>query len=346
MSRPCQSALCGRIRYSLLCLWLALAPVAFTQQTPAISGHDAVTHARALLDAGHTHQAIAILKDVVQRAPKTPDAQRLLGKAHYEQRDYVLAAGYLRTAIRQNPKDLEATQLLGMTYYFLGQPRQGIPLIQKVQSSLPHPNAAASYILGVSYLEIFEYNKARAAFAQMFSVPPASAQAYVVLAQMMMHRNLNDQAIPQLQSAISLDPQIPMAHFLLGEVYLFRSRFPEALAQFKAELSIDPVLWLAYWRLGDAYNRLGDLDSAERALKQAILLNQTFSGPYILLGQIELKRHDPQLAAGFLEQALKMDPNNHDAHYNLGLALKMMGEATDAQHQFDLAEKARSSEQP
>lgn len=334
------------MRYLLFCLWLALVPLTFAQQPPAAPSPYAVTHARALLNAGHTHEAIVILNGVVRSAPSTAGAQRLLGKAHYEQRDYVLAATYLRTAIKQDPQDLEATQLLGMTYYFLNQPRQGIPLIEKVQSTLPHPSAAASYILGVSYLQIFEYHKARAAFAQMFSVPPASAQAYVVLAQMMMHRNLNDQAIPQLQRAISLDPKIPMAHYLLGEVYLFRSRFPAALEQFKAELAIDPVLWLAYWRLGDAYNRLGDLDPAERALKQAILLNQNFSAPYILLGQIELKRRDPQLAAGFLEQALKMDPNNRDAHYNLGLALKMMGKTDDAQREFDLSEKSPMAKQP
>lgn len=334
------------MRYWLLCFWLALAPLACAQQPLTVSASDAVSRARTLLDAGHTHQAIAILNGVVRNAPSTPGVQKLLGKAHYEQRDYVLAAGYLRAAMKQDPRDLETTQLLGMTYYFLGQPRQGIPLIEKVQSSLPHPNAAASYILGVSYLQIFEYNKARAAFAQMFSVPSASAQAYVVVAQMMMHRNLNDQAVPQLQRAISLDPQIPMAHFLLGEVYLFRSHFQEAVEELKAELAIDPVLWLAYWRLGDAYNRLGDLDSAERALKQAILLNQNFSAPYILLGQVELKKQDPQLAAGFLEQALKMDPNNRDAHYNLGLALKMMGKTTDAQRQFDLSEKSPAAKQP
>jgi tetratricopeptide (TPR) repeat protein len=332
----------ARTFHGLFCC-LCVSFTALAQQPHSSPPTDDLSRASALINEGKPDQALTLLNQLVRNAPTTPGLQKCLGKAYYEEHDFSTAAAHLRAALNQDPHDPEVTQLLGLSYYYLHEPRKGIPLIEKVQSLLPHPSVDAAYVLGASYLETFDYDKARMAFAQMFSVPAASAQAYVVLAQMMMHRDLNDQAVPELQHALAIDPHVPMAHFLLGEVYLFRSHVQEALEEFKAERAINPTLWLAYWRMGDAYNRLGKLDEAESSLKQAIWLNQNFSGPYILLGQIELKKGDPQLAAGFLKRALKMDPNNFDAHYNLGLALTKLGRGPDAQQQFELAQKLRAA---
>jgi Flp pilus assembly protein TadD len=135
-----------------------------------------------------------------------------------------------------------------------------------------------------------------------------------------------------------------MAHFLLGEIYLFKSKVDLALDEFRKELQINPILWLAYWRMGDAYTRVEKWDEAENALKQAIWLNQNFTGPYVLLGKVELKKGDAGLAVGFLEKALKMDPNNYSAHYLLASAYKQMGRTADASREFELTRTLRSDE--
>ena len=91
--------------------------------------------------------------------------------------------------------------------------------------------------------------------------------------------------------------------------------------EFQKELAINPTVWLVYWRLGDAYVRLENYDEAEKVLKEAIWLNEWSSGAYILLGQIALKKDDSGLAVGFLERALKLDPQNYWVHYFLGQGL-------------------------
>jgi tetratricopeptide (TPR) repeat protein len=330
---------------NLLCLLcsLFLSFTVLAQQPRSSPLNDDLSRAVALINRGQPEQGIALLNQLAEKSPATPGVEKWLGKAYYQEHNFSAATPHLEAALKQNPHDLEATQLLGLCYYYLNQPAKAIPLIEKVQSSLPHPNPNAAYVLGVSYLQSFEYDKARAAFAQMFSVAPGSAQAYVVLGQMMIHHDLADQAVPELEKALSINAHVPMAHFLLGEVYLFRAQPQEAIEQFSDELAIDPIMWRAYWRMGDAYNRLGKLDEAQRALTRALWLNQDFSAPYIILGQIELKRGDPELAAAYLEHALKMDPNNHDAHYNLGLALNKMGRTAEAQRQFDLSQKPQAA---
>lgn len=297
---------------------------------------DELSRVDSLLGQGKLDNALALLNQLAARNPKPPGVEARLGKILYEKRDYGPAVSHLQRALREDPNDAESTQLLGLSYYLEGQTQQAIPYLEKVQTWLPRPDVTGSYILGLSYLQTRQFEKARLAFAKMFSLAPDSPAAHLALAQMMVHHDLEDEAIVELQKALAGDAKLPMAHFLLGEMDLYRSRTRDALEEFRRELEINPLFWLAYWRMGDAYSRLARWDEAEAALKQAIWLNQDFTGPYILLGKVELKKGLPQLAAGYLERALKMDPNNYSAHYLLGTAYKQLGRASEAEHEFAL----------
>lgn len=329
---------------------LARGPAAADQESPASqapvpsAASDSLATARNLLDQGKTDEAIAGLEDLSRKAPATPGLEAALGKAYYEKRDFLKASQHLEIAVKQNPNDGESIQLLGLSYHLLNHVQQAIPLLEKVQSMLPRPDVTGSYLLGLDYLQSLQDDKARVAFARMFSVPPDSAQAHLVLAQMMIRHEFEDKAIRELLKALELNPSLPMAHFLLGEMYLFKSQVEPAIAEFKKELAEDPVLWLAYWRMGDAYTRLEQWDAAESALKQAVWLNPDFTGPYILMGKVELKKGDPELAAGFLERALKMDPNNSFTHYILGEAYQKLGRKADADREFGLTQSLRAKE--
>ncbi|MGI8960557.1 MAG: tetratricopeptide repeat protein [Bryobacteraceae bacterium] len=121
-----------------------------------------------------------------------------------------------------------------------------------------------------------------------------------------------------------------MAPFFLGEVYLYKGAAESAIAEFRKELETSPALWLAYWRLGHALARAEVYDEAEQALKQAIWVNESFSGPYVTLGQIALKRRDFELAAGLLERAVKMESNNQNAHYSLAKTYQKVDRTDEA----------------
>jgi tetratricopeptide (TPR) repeat protein len=300
-----------------------------------------LARAEALLKQNKLDQAIASLNELCRRSPKPPGAEAQLGKALYAKRDYPQAAAHLELALQEKPTDGEATQLLGLSYYLMGNSEKAIPLLEKVQALLRRPDVTGSYLLGITYLQTQQYDKARAAFAKMFAVPPESPNAHLVLGQMMLRQEIEEKAVPELKRALELDPRLPMAHFLLGEIYLFRSNVGPALEEFQKELALNPVMWLAYWRLGDAYTRLEQWNEAEQALKQAIWLNQNFTGPFILMGKVQMKKGSPDLAAGFLERALKMDPNNYLAHYLLGQAYQQLGRSEDAKREFELTRTLR-----
>ncbi len=326
----------------LLLLGLLLAPLTsagLQQPAEGMQSPPELVRADALLSQGKTDQALALLEEIEARSPATLGLAARLGKIYYEKRDYEHAVVYLKKATEQDARDGESVQLLGLSYYLMGHISEAIPLLERVQTWLPRPDVNGSYILGISYLQTRNFDKARQYFARMFSVPPDSAGAYLALAKMMLGHDFEEEAAGEIKRAIELDSRAPMAHFMLGEIYLYKSNVPEALEEFRQELAINPIGWYAYWRKGDAYTRVENWNEAERALKQAAWLNPDFSGPFILLGKVELKKGLPQVAAGFLERAIKMDPNNYSAHYLLGSAYKQLGQEKDARREMELSEK-------
>ena len=324
-------------------LWLIpLLAFGAAQQAGTHPAETDLNRAETLLGRGRPDEAISLLQNLRRLKPQ-PGIEAKLGKAFCKKRDFQLAVAHLKAALQENPEDHESEQLLGLSFYTLGQLDQAIPLLERTQLRLPPTEFDGWYLLGICYLRTQQLDKARVAFSQMFSVPPGSAAGHLLFGQMMVRQRLEEKAIPELEKAVSLDARLPMVHFLLGEIFLYKANSQRALEEFKKELEINPTVWLVYWRLGDAYARLERYDEAEKALKQSIWLNETFTGSYVLLGQVELKKNEWELAAGFLERALKLDPQNYLAHFSLARAYQQLGRNDEANRHFELSRSLRGN---
>jgi tetratricopeptide (TPR) repeat protein len=198
-------------------------------------------------------------------------------------------------------------------------------------------------VLGLCYLNARRYDDARRAFATQYGMDPASAGAYLVLANMLQVANLPELAADSARKAISLDSRLPLAHFLVGEADLFKSDLNGALAEFEQERAINPGYAAVYDRLGDSYLRAGKFQEAQASLMKAISLDTSRTGPFILMGKVLLRRDDPQAAAMYLQHAEKMDPSNYMTHTLLSQAYRRLDRADDAKREIDLASKIHAS---
>lgn len=268
-----------------------------------------------------------------------------LGVDFYHQGNYAKAIEHFQQALQENPNDREAIQLLGLSYYSSGKPKEAIPLLEKVLSWYPRGNVDAAYVLGQCYVHAMDLNNARKAFAKMYDRSPDSAASYLFTGQMLLHEEFFPMSEEQAKKAIELDPKLPMAHYLLGQLYLLKSEHAEAAAEFNKELEINPGNALAYYKLADAYSRMQSFDEAERLLKQSIWLDSTSTGPYILLGKILSKKGEPDLASQALQHAISMDPNNSGAHYLLGQAYRELGRNQESSKEFAEAQRLKVREQ-
>jgi len=147
--------------------------------------------ARKLLEEGKYDEALSQLQALAAQDPKLPGLSHQLGAAYYKKGDFLKATGYLKQATEENPKDSEAVELLGLSYYLAGRPNEAIPLLEKVQTWFPLANVDAAYILGVSYIQVKNYPQARNAFARMFDVPADSAASYLFTARMLLRQEFD-----------------------------------------------------------------------------------------------------------------------------------------------------------
>jgi tetratricopeptide (TPR) repeat protein len=328
--------------FTLCCLLFASAAWS-NQESPEPASNAPLVEADHLFSQGNAQQAIPLLLPLSLKQPVLPGVERMLGKAYYETRDLPLAIKHLREAMRQNPEDWEAMQLLAIANFGIGDVSQTASLLREVIPHLPEGRQDAERLLGVCYLRLQQIEQARGAFSEMFGLRPDSAMAYFMLGKMMVSQQMQDLAIPQLKMALEIDPRLAMTHFLLGEIYLTRDENSKALSEFQRELEVNPSVWLVYWRLGDAYMRLQRYEEAEQALKQSLWLNDAFTGGYLLLGQVELQKNESNLARGFLERAVKLDPQNPYGHYFLGRAYQKLGMLEQANHEFELQKTMREA---
>ena len=309
--------------------------------TPSVaasqSSASALAASRALLAQGKYDDALAALHDLEGKYPGTPGLSHEFGIAYYKKADYVNAITNLKKAREENPEDREAIQLLGISFYLAGRPADAIAPLEKVQTWFPSANVDASYILGICYIQIKDYPRARGAFAKMFGVSADSAASYLFTARMLLRQDFGPVAEEYAQKAVALDPKLPLAHFLLGELNLYHSKIPEAADEFQKELQLNPGYAPAYYKLADAYSRVQKFDEAEKLLQRSIWLDSTSTGPYILMGKVLEKKGETELAVRTLQRALAMDPSNPVPHHLLGQAYRDLGKSEDAERELKMA---------
>jgi len=330
---------------------IALAALAQSADAPPSSSSvqkpaaDVFADAQHLSQQGKHDEAIAKLQQLKNRSPRPGGLEHEIGVAYYKKGDYQAASTAFEEALKENPEDAEAIQLLGLSYYLGGKPLQAIPLLEKVQTWFPRANVDGAYILGICYIQAKKYDEARHAFGKMFDVPPDSAASYLFAARMLFRQEYHPVAEQYALKAIALDPKLPLAHFLLGELHLYKSQIPEAIVDLKQELALNPSYAPAYYKLADAYVRIQNYDDAERLLQRSIWLDATSTGPYILLGKVLEKKGEPVLAMRALQRAVRMDPNNPMTHQLLGQAYRELGQNDLAQKELERVEHLNAVEE-
>ncbi len=187
-----------------------------TGQSKPASPDAIFAEARRLAEQGKYDEALAQLQELAARTPPPAGLSHELGMVYYKKSDYLKAAEYLKQALAENPKDDEAVQLLGLSYYLAGRPSEAIPYLEKVQTWYPRANVDASYILGICYIQSKNYPQARVAFAKMFDVKPDSAASYLFTARMLFRQEFDPVAEEYAQKAVALDPEVADGAFPAG----------------------------------------------------------------------------------------------------------------------------------
>ena len=173
---------------------------------------------------------------------------------------------------------------------------------------------------------------------------PDSSQAHEMQAESLETQGKWDAAAKEYRLILGRFPDLPGIHFRLGRVLLSQPNPPADMAQqaqkeFEEELKINPNNAGAEYILGEIAQQSQNWDAAEQHYSRASKLDPGFGDAFLGLGvsRISLKRYSDAVTP--LEMAVKLEPGNPAAHYQLGTAYTRSGRKQDAEKEFAIHQK-------
>jgi tetratricopeptide (TPR) repeat protein len=132
--------------------------------------------------------------------------------------------------------------------------------------------------------------------------------------------------------------------YLQGNYYL--SRYAEedqrkAREYFQQAIDVDPTFAAAYAGLADAEESGLDIDKAiaRRAAERALELDPTLSHAWLTLAGMKLDSWDWSGAEEYIRKAIDLNPNNANAHDDLGSLLDAMGRLDEGLKESQIAQE-------
>ena len=147
--------------------------------------------------------------------------------------------------------------------------------ISDLVSISPEPQFAKSYkYRGDAYLELAQYDRALADYAQAISLNPNYVEAYRSRASYYLDSGKIDQALADYTQIIAINPQDISAHKIRGRISGSSKEYDTALADFNKVISLAPESADAYEYRSFLYKELEKIAEAKKDLEQAASLYQ------------------------------------------------------------------------
>jgi tetratricopeptide (TPR) repeat protein len=220
----------------------------------------------------------------------------------YESRSFQEAIDHCRKILNENPTELKALHLMGLS----GQEHQ-------------------------------ENDLAISCFQDIVRYYPDQALGYFKLANIYQILKQYDLALLNYQMAANLDPKDDHIYNNWGVVLRDQGKPEEAVTCFQKAIQLNPGNANAYHNLGHALNDLGRREGSIPCYQKAIFCNPSNSAHYKSLGNAlrETGKLDESLEV--LSRALERFPDDPEAYYNLGASLKAKGRLEEAEQCYQKA---------
>ncbi len=273
----------------------------FKQWTDREHADQLYDQALDLFDQQQYTDALTLLGQALPLEPDRAHIYYARGNTRAEMKEYRRAAAEYLLALRCAPYHFEASLNLGCAYEALGWYEKSLAQYQHALSLAPE-NAIAHYNLGGIYHTLGRLPLALAA----------------------------------LNTAIELDPAFGGCYLNRANVLSRLGQHEEALADYRRALSLEPddsnTAWTATWA---QFGREGLTSAQVVELERISRLDSTHYTSTCCLAVLALHRADTQAARLYLEQAVKMEPEQWDPHFWIGIVAAMSGEIEVARHAIE-----------
>ncbi len=173
---------------------------------------------------------------------------------------------------------------------------EGIAHLEKAVSLYP-TYLQAHLMLGTTYMDLQQWDKAEKALRRALEINPKAANAYFALGEVYLRQKKYDQAEKALLEGIAIEARSPQSHLTLARVYW------ERVSGVKDE---------AVWR--------PPLEKSYEEVKQALALDPNLAAAHLLKGNLLFKVRRAEDALHEFEEYLRLDPQGQLAEQTRALA--------------------------
>ncbi len=177
--------------------------------------------------------------------------------------------------------------------------------------------------VGITNLNLKQYDKAIADFSQAIEIDSDYARAYNNRGVLYKDIKQYDKAIDDYSHAIEIDPKNPTAWYSRGNAYNDLHQYDNAVADYSRAIEIDPKDTDAYNSRGIAYRNIQQYDRAISDFSKALEIDPKYTYAYNGLGRTfyDLQQYEKSIAN--YTRLIELDTGNIDGY--LGLSIVYSG---------------------
>ncbi len=250
-------------------------------------------HKKGICEDWETLDQLAIEGYIKTLSDEKSDLQDWMSSALYDELSRALALGNIETAY--DSKFLEALS------------RKGI------FSS----DWSLFYLMGSTYANKGEYDRAIQAYQKAVAINPQSDQAYNNMGVAYDDKGEYDRAIQAYQKAVAINPQGDEAYTYMGIAYGQKEDYDRAIQAFQKAVAINPQSDQAYYNMGVAYGQKEDYDHAIEAYQKAVELNPQSDDAYYNMGNAYYQKEEYDHAIEAYQKAVELNPQSDQAYTNM-----------------------------
>jgi tetratricopeptide (TPR) repeat protein len=226
--------------------------------------------------------------------------------------------------------DLALAYLLAGNYDRAAQ--QALVYLEGVRPAASEsPEGAQAWsLIGIAYAHLNQGQQSVNALRQAAAFAPGEEEYLLNLTRELMELNRYPEAVAAVQGGLAANPKSYALHLRLGAAYLAAGRYVQAESVFRDLVAAGDPLPTGYIGLAQVLLRTGRAEEASAVLAEAEgKLGHKFLISYFR-GLALARAAKPAEALSAFQQAVLLDPNNAEAHLNLGKSQFTLGHGKEA----------------
>lgn len=196
-------------------------------------------------------------------------------------------------------------------------------------------NATAYYQRAKIYLEKDNINQAYADASKAVALDSSKMEFLLLLADVSFRGLQVRKSVEVYEKCLRLDPKNLEANLKLAEIYLYIKGYPKSIMYANEAMKIDRKLTKPYFLKGFVYKESGDTAKALSSFETVVDLEPENYDAHIQLGNLYAAMNN-KLALQYYGNAISLRPRSTEALYNRGLFLQNIGELNKATGDYNV----------